>query len=79
MRAIDRSTCLHSKCCLQPAEYPCIYELCTQYINVENFNSLQQLKECNSLLSQAVSAVKLFAPNHSICDKAERWQATASV
>ena len=79
MRAIDRSTCLHAKCCFQPTEYPCIHELCTQYINVEDFNSLQQLKECNSLLSQAVSAVKQFAPNHNICDRVERWQATAKL
>lgn len=39
----------------------------------------QQLKECNSLLDEALSVIKLYAPNHGIRNKIEQWQATASV
>ena len=72
MRTIDRETCLHSKCCFQPKEYPCIHELCTQYINVENCRSVQQLKaEIRSVTAifKASVATNNIATDVHVCIK----------
>ena len=60
MTKIERKTCINSETCIQPKGYPCIKELCTEYLDV---------KEVKRLLSEALSVIKYFAPNHVVCDK----------
>lgn len=45
----------------------------------KNFNSLQLLKECHSLLCLASQLLELHCPNHKLVDKIEHFLATASI
>jgi len=67
MIAVKREECIHDRCCFQPKEYPCIPEICSEYINIK---TMEQHKK--ALLSEALSVIKFFAPNHQICEKIEK-------
>ncbi len=42
-------------------------------------NSLQQLKECHSLLCLASQLLELHCPNHALVSRIDKFLATASV